>query len=267
MTAPPPALLRSERELLWRFAPASQRDVLRALFGIEQEVEQSLAPGLDHSVAHARLNWWQEELQRLVDDRPRHPLTQSLAAANRARGERPPDLTGLVTCATIDLACLAFETRADLDSYLQASANALFAGITGMSPAWGCALRELELLHDFSAHAWQGRIYWGLGHEPSAADPWRARPLGSIEADALRHRLLELEETVRSYCRRANDADGTDSAALARLWSALTLLRTRRARQALPRAHVDTRFGPLALTLRLWWAAVQLQRGKIPAIL
>ncbi len=266
MTPPTEPLARAERELLWRFAPHPQRDRLRVLFGIEQELQQSLNPSLDHSVAHARLGWWQDELQRLKDDQPRHPLTQSLATIANQQGLPPPDLTGLVTCASIDLACLAFETRADLDSYLQASASAVFCVATAMPLAWGCVLRELELLHDFSAHAWQGRIYWCLGQDPAAADPWRARPLGESEAEALRQRMLELEQRLRDHCRASGDTT-TASPALAKLWSALTLLRAQRARRALPHAHEDTRFDPLALTLSLWWSAVQIQLGKQPRIL
>ena len=266
MTPPTEPLARAERELLWSFAPHPQRDRLRVLFGIEQELQQSLNPSLDHSVAHARLGWWQDELQRLKDDQPRHPLTQSLATIANQQGLPPPDLTGIVTCASIALACLAFETRADLDSYLQASASAVFCVATAMPLAWGCVLRELELLHDFSAHAWQGRIYWCLGQDPAAADPWRARPLGESEAEALRQRMLELEHRLRDHCRASGDTT-TASPALAKLWSALTLLRAQRARRALPHAHEDTRFDPLALTLSLWWSAVQIQLGKQPRIL
>ena len=54
---------------------------------------------------------------------------------------------------------------------------------------------------------------------------------------------------------------------VAHIWSAVTLLRAQRARRALPHAHEDTRFDPLALTLSLWWSAVQIQLGKQPRIL
>ena len=261
------APLRTERELLWRFSPVSQRAWLNDLLRIEQQVQWSLRPQLEHSVAHTRLSWWQDELQRLASREPRHPLTRSLAQHAATRGDAPPNLSALVEGCQIDLACLAFETRADLNSYLHGWAESLFHAATGQSDAWGAALRELELLQDFAVHAWQGRIYWPLGDDPTAADPWRARPLAAHEADALGERLRELAAQLRDHCRARPFEPTDDSVTLARVWSALVLLRSERALTALPHGHSDTRLSPLTLTLRLWWAAVQLQQGRRPLIL
>lgn len=278
MTSSLDPLLKSEREILWRFAPQQQRSWLSALFGIEQQLEESLRSDLEHSVAHTRLHWWQEELHRLLDNTPRHPLTQTVSAIAQQRGVSPPDLRPLADCVAIDLASLAFETRADLDSYLRGWSSSFFLPATRLDPAhepvaaaWGAAVRELELLSDFSRHAWQGRVYWTLGHEPSAADPWRARPLGPEQTSALRERLRTLTDTVRGYCRLSDDRPARSTEAnganLARLWSAITLLRAKRACQALPKAYRETRFAPLTLTLQVWWSAVAIQRGKQPTIL
>jgi phytoene/squalene synthetase len=69
------------RYLALLYCPASQRLALDALFGIEREVSDSLRPGLDHHVAHSRLQWWREESQRAADGRPVHPLTRALVDA------------------------------------------------------------------------------------------------------------------------------------------------------------------------------------------
>lgn len=258
--------LSTERELLWRFAPVSQRAWLYDLLQIEHQVQWSLRPQLEHAVAHTRLSWWQDELQRLASRSPRHPLTRSLAQQAATRGDAPPHLSALAEGCQIDLACLAFETRADLDSHLHGWSQSLFHAATGQPAAWGATLRELELLQDFAMHAWAGRIYWPLGDDPAAADPWRARPLAAREADALRQRVRELAERLRTYCRAQAFEPANDSVTLARVWSALVLLRCERALAALPDAYSDTRLSPLTLTLRLWWIAVQLQRGRRPFI-
>jgi phytoene/squalene synthetase len=271
VNAPIEPSLTSERELLWRFAPHSQRDWLQNILQIEHEVCTSLRSNLEHSVAHTRLDWWQDELQRLSQHAPRHPLTQAIARHALQRGIAPPNLSALAEGCRIDLARLAFETRTDIESYLHGWSQSVFQAATGQSAPWGRVLRELELLQDFSTHAWQGRIYWPLGensgaHSGVAAD-WSCRPLGHSEAAALTIRLDELAEQLRNHCREQPFRESSDALTLARLWSVLVLLRTARARESLPQPYTDTRFGPLTLTLRLWWSAVQLQRGRCPTIL
>src|SRR5260370_39390337 len=71
----------SARYFALLYSPASQRLVLDALFGIEREILESLRPGLDHHVAHSRLQWWREECERAVVGRPVHPLTRALVDA------------------------------------------------------------------------------------------------------------------------------------------------------------------------------------------
>jgi 15-cis-phytoene synthase len=71
----------SARYFALLYSPASQRLVLDALFGIEREIFESLRPGLDHHVAHSRLQWWREECERAVVGRPVHPLTRALVDA------------------------------------------------------------------------------------------------------------------------------------------------------------------------------------------
>ncbi len=258
----PDAPFSPTRELLWRFSPPALRDDVHALFSLEQQLEESLRPTLEHSVAHARLAWWQEELQRLHDGKARHPLTQKLSQRAQAHSQPPPDLRAWTDCVSIDLACLAFETRTDLDRYFEAWSASVFQGALGLPRAWGATLRELELLTDFLAHAWQGRIYWPLGQDPAAADPWRSRPLAAPESERLRERLQELERKLREYCRAHSPTD--DRLAMAQLWSAIVVREAHRAREALPDRHQPTRLYPLTRTLEAWWFAVQIQRGTLP---
>jgi phytoene/squalene synthetase len=136
----------------------AQRPVLEALFGIEREVFDSLRAGLDHHVAHSRLQWWGEECERAAGGRAVHPLTQALVSALRvapalagaAAGSTAPatpttaaealppqdaagpttqqqaiplpqlaGLRGVVDVAIWDLAGATFETRRELDAYCQ----------------------------------------------------------------------------------------------------------------------------------------------------
>jgi phytoene/squalene synthetase len=71
----------SARYFALLYASAAQRPALEALFGIEREVFDSLRPGLDHHVAHSRLQWWREECERAAGGRAVHPLTRALVSA------------------------------------------------------------------------------------------------------------------------------------------------------------------------------------------
>lgn len=72
---PPPGSIHYFVEL---YAPAAARAPLRNAHALEAEIRASLRPGLDHAVAHARLDWWQEEAARAAPGRASHPLLRAL---------------------------------------------------------------------------------------------------------------------------------------------------------------------------------------------
>src|SRR5882724_5834442 len=92
----------SARYFALLYSPAPQRLVLDALFGIEREIFESLRPGLDHHVAHSRLQWWREECERTAAGRPVHPLTRALvdAVTRAATTSSPPTSASSATTAT-----------------------------------------------------------------------------------------------------------------------------------------------------------------------
>src|SRR5215471_6338653 len=63
------------------YSPPAQHAALEALFGIEREIFESLRPGMEHQVAHSRLQWWREECERTSRGHPVHPLTRALIEA------------------------------------------------------------------------------------------------------------------------------------------------------------------------------------------
>jgi phytoene/squalene synthetase len=73
--------LEPMRYLAWLYSPPLKRAVLAALCEIEREIASSLRPGLDHHVAHTRLQWWREECERCAQGRPVHPMTRELVRA------------------------------------------------------------------------------------------------------------------------------------------------------------------------------------------
>ncbi len=188
----------SARYFALLYSAATERPVLEALFGIEYEVFDSLRAGLDHNVAHSRLQWWREECERAANGRPVHPLTKALVSALSAAARSSPPvpaaeagldgqpqavglpglvgLCGIVDVAVWDLAGATFETRRELDAYCERWAAGMIEPLVvpplvapqPVSPtratrttewrALGAALREVELLNDLAREAHHGRI-------------------------------------------------------------------------------------------------------------
>ena len=123
-------MLSPSRYLAWLYSPEAQQPVLAKLCEIESEIAGSLRPGIDHHVAHARLQWWQEECERCAQGRPVHPLTRDLVKAYGAAAARQPSplagLSGFVDTAVWDLAGATFETRKELTAYCERWAAAMF---------------------------------------------------------------------------------------------------------------------------------------------
>jgi phytoene/squalene synthetase len=125
-----PRMLSPSRYLAWLYSPQAQQPVLAKLCEIESEIAGSLRPGIDHHVAHARLQWWQEECERCAQGRPVHPLTRELVQAYGAPAAGQPSpltgLSGFVDTALWDLAGATFETRKELTAYCERWAAAMF---------------------------------------------------------------------------------------------------------------------------------------------
>jgi phytoene synthase len=261
-----------------RFAPAGQRATLDALFEIEREVAAAASDGLDHSVAHAKLGWWEEELARLAQGDPRHPATRRAAAAAFESRRTPPDLRRLVEVARIDLARVAFLDRSELDRYLDDWATALFRPLalnalgavdarTGaterFAAAAGPAVREIELLSAVTAHARAGRVFVPLGDPPRAYERWISEPLASAESAELRGRMTALRAVI---CDAAQSlpVETREPLAAALVWASLALRTARLTEKALPQRLDANRTEPLRRTIAAWQAAVSACRGHLP---
>lgn len=272
------------RDWLLRFAPREQRTAIAAVFEIEAGVLESLRAGVLHEVAHARLEWWQQELERLAHAEPRHPAARRLDTEARAIGASPPELRGLLDYARVELAGAGFMTREELDAHARHWALSVFRAVALADAATvggetraaaerlaseaGPALCELEWLDSFSRDARRGRVHWPLGDPPSDHTPWTARPLGARELDALRERRKEVCGTLIAAAHRPQAAL-RPALRVALLWIALAVAEARgdadvfdddarrRARQA----------GPWRLTMRAWRAAFALSRQRMPEAL
>jgi len=172
------------------YAAPAERVALEALFGIEREVFESVRPGLDHHVAHTRLQWWRDECERAVRGSAAHPLTRGLIAAlGDPEAKSVPQLAGLcgiVDVATWDLASATFETRRELEAYCQ---------------RWAAAMIEPLVAAAMAAVADSGAARSGAADKSGAADtpelPVRASArLGAVNTAASAVLLASAERTA-----------------------------------------------------------------------
>jgi len=264
------------------YSEGPQRATLEALLEIEAEIRQSLRTGMDHQVAHARLQWWREECERAAQGKPVHPLTVRLVDTfghtTRAAALEPSQpagiaslagLTGFVDTAIWDLAHATFESRRELTAYCQRWAAAMIvplaaiAGVTSLdSSALGSALRELEMLPELSREAHSGRLRIPLDEltaadtppESVAATPWRRSM-----ADLVRTR----HQTLRAQISRLTRLPDGEQLVLRGLlvWVAIACRRSRLAQRALPDVPGPGAYG-FATAWSAWRAARKATTGS-----
>jgi phytoene synthase len=252
----------SARYFAWLYAGDERRELVRALFEIEHEIEASLRPGLEHHVAHVRLAWWREECERFARGAPVHPATRRLRELMPA-GEAAIELHGLVECAAWDLAAAPPEKRDELERHCGRWARAMIlplvrASASEKAHALGTALRETELLLRLAPDARRGWLRLpldeldSLGIEPRAlADPPWPRAL----AAHLQRRFETLRHSLE--CALAS----IDQSML-HVWSAVVSASAMRAMSALPDARRDRRLDGIFNALHAWRAARGALRGS-----
>jgi phytoene synthase len=269
----------SPRYFAWLYSLPSRRPVLQSLYGIEREVSDSLRPGIDHHVAHSRLQWWREECERTAIGKPVHPLTRELLAAVNASpstAQTPlAGLTGFVDTAVWDLAGATFETRKELTAYCERWAGAMIEplatpGTEGAAPQlseWrglGATLREIEMLTDLAREARYGRLRVPLDElERTETDPavLAKPPWPESVASLLRDRYEQLlGELTRGASTIDPNAQLTHRGLL--VWLALAGRSARRAANALPHPLQTARFGAIADTWFAWRCARRATVGR-----
>lgn len=240
-----PPLAGSMQWYAWLYTPPPARDVLRALLALEPELRSIASAHIDHGVAHLKLQWWREEIQRLAEGAPRHPLTRAIQqAAPEARSASLP-LQDLLSAVELDLARASFASAAELDRYFDLAdglQRALVAAIhaphppdcvTQFASAIGQAVRGVEIIRDRRQDVLPGRT--GLQPESLAArsrDQWRRAQAAIAGGDfaALRGQRVygALHIALLDHIERGQFHDGGSPAELGSVKCLWTAWRTAR---------------------------------------
>jgi 15-cis-phytoene synthase len=193
------------------FAAPEARPALGAVFALEAEIRDALRPGMDHGVAHTKLQWWRGEVDRLAAGRPEHPITRELLACASGRDVDWPALHEALTGADLELSQFTFEDLRELDAYLYratgvylwiaaclVSRDPLPEGTRDFAARAGRVVRLAEVVRDIRSDAYHGRVFVPLAL--LAADGAEVERLQSGEfSTAERQCLAQLAEHARGH--------------------------------------------------------------------
>ncbi len=281
------------------YSPPSERPVLEALFGVESEVVASVRGGLEHQVAHIRLQWWREECDRAAKGQAVHPFTKTLVEAFGSPAALA-GIAGFVDTAVWDLAAATFETRREVTAYCERWATAMIVtaashaaaeapAVNGAAPAgdaptnsaaagraprpgsfnrpaWlslGAAMHEIEMLANLASEAQAGRLRVPLDElENAGIDPdCVARPPWPVGLNSL---LTSRHQSLRAQVGRGVAEVERDDQPNARgllVWAALAWQRSVRAERALPKPLSTLRFEAIADGWLAWRSARRAMTG------
>jgi 15-cis-phytoene synthase len=156
------------------YAPAEKRAAATALFVIDAEIRES-AQSVNHDVAHTRLQWWRQEVDRLVNANAQHPATRVLSTFTDDR-RAFTKLHELIAAADMDLARMTYVNEKELRAYCSRSGGAIIELLALLlaPPARlddaarlaanriGALVRATEIIRDVRQDAYDGRLYLPL---------------------------------------------------------------------------------------------------------
>jgi hypothetical protein len=240
------------------FTPKEQRDAAGATVALRHEfIESSLATP---EVANTRLAWWGEEVARLANGKPRHPLTRTLmnacpqsrttharlcaemvgAAQAACLSPLPEDLAGTEHRLGHDWGALCRLFSGLLESLSGADAEAAWVGEWSGALGLAVGLREIVTTEEQRQQS-RMRLHQAIATLPAEAR-FRQRPL-LVLASGLEHELRHLSEESARTATQALYADA--SATSPGRWHGLG--------------------NAVGALWRAWTAASRATRGKLPA--
>jgi len=156
------------------YTPAEMRDAVTALYVIDAEIRES-AQSANHDVAHTRLQWWRQEIDRLVNDNAQHPATKILGGLPGVDRKQFARLHELIVAADMDLARMTYLNAKELRAYSTRSGGtvqeliaivmnpgAVADPVLKAASRMGTGIRQAEMLRDVRQDAYDGRLYLPL---------------------------------------------------------------------------------------------------------
>ncbi|EXI89021.1 MAG: Dehydrosqualene synthase [Candidatus Accumulibacter sp. BA-94] len=172
------------------FLPTAQRRAITALYAFCREVDDVVDECQDPQLAGTKLAWWRQEVARIANGQPQHPVSQALQAVSGEYSLPQEQLQEIIDGMEMDL---------QQSRYLDFRALSLYchrvAGVVGLLAAeifgyqdrrtrkyahdLGLAFQLTNIIRDVGEDARRGRIYLPIDElqrfEVTAADILNAR--------------------------------------------------------------------------------------------
>ena len=201
----------------FRLLPKDRRQAITAFYAFCREVDDVVDECREPAVAQAKLAWWRQEVARLYQGSPSHPVTQALADYAATFGIAQEQLEEILDGMAMDLNQTRYADFKALRLYCHRVAGVVgevAAGIFGYqeratlkyAALLGLAFQLTNIIRDVGEDARRNRIY--LPQDELAE-------FGVSEADILHYRSTDAFRALMEYqYQRAQD---TFSQALALL--------------------------------------------------
>lgn len=153
--------------------PEDKRRAVTALAAFRREVQEVPVECQDPGVARTKLQWWRDEVRRLSDGQPRHPVTQALAGAAPEHGPAREHLGEVIDGVDADVDQFSYPTFQDLSLYchrVAAMTCLMTAELLGINDRrtlryahdLGTALQLTRIIRDVRRDGTRGRVYLPL---------------------------------------------------------------------------------------------------------
>ncbi|MDD2665105.1 MAG: presqualene diphosphate synthase HpnD [Dechloromonas sp.] len=152
------------------FLPAERRRAIMALYAFCREVDDVVDECHDPALASTKLAWWRQEVSRIADGQPQHPVGQALQAASRDFSLPAEQLLEIIDGMEMDLQQSRYLDFKGLSLYCYRVASVvglLSAEIFGYRDRQtlkyahdlGMAFQLTNIIRDVGEDARRGRIY------------------------------------------------------------------------------------------------------------
>jgi phytoene synthase len=152
------------------FLQPEKRDVLTVLYAYYCEVSEIIDECREPAVARIKLEWWRQEIGRLFDGSPRHPVAKALHPIIQSNALAAEQLLEVIEGVDADVEQPHYNTAEELASYCRrigAFYDLLLARTLGYTNATtgdyarelGAAFRFTQIIRDFAKDAQRGRTY------------------------------------------------------------------------------------------------------------
>jgi phytoene synthase len=109
----------SVRQFSWQFAAPEARPALLGIYALQAEWNALTDPRTERSAALIKLAWWQEEIRRLSESTPVHPISLYLTALPGARPGVFTPLVAAIDAAALEVSGAPLEKTSDLEPHAQ----------------------------------------------------------------------------------------------------------------------------------------------------